>query len=424
MSEQQLQFRVGLFVTIALLLGVYMTFQFGKLQQFFEPKYYLAVHYPNAPGLLPGVPVRQNGILIGSVDSVSIDEEHGGAIVVVSIKESHKLRTGSQPRLVRSLLGDTSIEFTLGKGDEMIVENEMLEGLPADDPMKTIDRLESNVSMTLSAFTQTTEEWGKLARNLNGLMETKEGDINTLVQQAGTSLSEVTQTLKQTQQLISHTNNLIDDPQLQASLKQTMTSMPRLVSQTEQTLQSAQTVMQTAHHSMEGLPDLVSETRQAVGMAKQTITQMSHSMTNLEQATAPLAEQSQQLLSKLDGSIDRVDTILADVQQFSAMLANGKGSLHQLSNDDELYRNLNHSSESLAILLYNLQPITRDLQILSDKLARHPELLGISGAIRGSDGLKDEAETIQQAGYEEPARFPADEYRPSGNSVNIRVKRK
>jgi phospholipid/cholesterol/gamma-HCH transport system substrate-binding protein len=60
--------------------------------------------------------------------------------------------------------------------------------------------------------------------------------------------------------------------------------------------------------------------------------------------------------------------------------------------DPELYRNLSSSAGSLAVLLQNLEPIVRDMRIFSDKIARHPELIGVSGALRGSSGLKDPAE--------------------------------
>ncbi len=38
----------------------------------------------------------------------------------------------------------------------------------------------------------------------------------------------------------------------------------------------------------------------------------------------------------------------------------------------------------------NLEPILRDLRQFSDKVARNPELLGVGGAVRPSNGLKDE----------------------------------
>jgi phospholipid/cholesterol/gamma-HCH transport system substrate-binding protein len=36
-----------------------------------------------------------------------------------------------------------------------------------------------------------------------------------------------------------------------------------------------------------------------------------------------------------------------------------------------------------------LERILKDLETFSDKLARHPELLGVRGAVRPSEGLKE-----------------------------------
>jgi phospholipid/cholesterol/gamma-HCH transport system substrate-binding protein len=38
--------------------------------------------------------------------------------------------------------------------------------------------------------------------------------------------------------------------------------------------------------------------------------------------------------------------------------------------------------------------VLRDVEIFSDKIARHPELLGVSGAIRPSSGAKEAAPTL------------------------------
>ncbi|MCA9147569.1 MAG: hypothetical protein KDB05_32570, partial [Planctomycetales bacterium] len=38
----------------------------------------------------------------------------------------------------------------------------------------------------------------------------------------------------------------------------------------------------------------------------------------------------------------------------------------------------------------------RDVRIFSDKVARHPELIGVSGALRGSAGIKEVPDDQQQ----------------------------
>ncbi len=66
----------------------------------------------------------------------------------------------------------------------------------------------------------------------------------------------------------------------------------------------------------------------------------------------------------------------------------GEGSLKRFAEDPQLYNNLNRSATSLSLLLRNLEPILADVRVFSDKVARHPELLGVGGAISGSSGLR------------------------------------
>jgi phospholipid/cholesterol/gamma-HCH transport system substrate-binding protein len=65
------------------------------------------------------------------------------------------------------------------------------------------------------------------------------------------------------------------------------------------------------------------------------------------------------------------------------------GSINRFARDPELYENLNSSAESLNLLVRSLEPILKDVRVFSDKVARHPELLGVSGAMKGSSGIKE-----------------------------------
>src|SRR5262245_17400559 len=108
MSERQLQFRVGLFVLISLAICTTLVIQFGDVQKYLEQTYQLGIHFDEAPGLQTGTPVRQNGLNIGKVTDVLLDDKEGGVLVVIDIQERRRLRVDSRPMLVRTLLGDAS----------------------------------------------------------------------------------------------------------------------------------------------------------------------------------------------------------------------------------------------------------------------------------------------------------------------------
>ena len=77
-----------------------------------------------------------------------------------------------------------------------------------------------------------------------------------------------------------------------------------------------------------------------------------------------------------------------DLTQFSKGINREDGTLNLLLNDPQLYRTTEQTMSSLTTVMKNLDLVMKDLRVFSDKIARHPELIGAGGALRGSSGLK------------------------------------
>ncbi len=59
-----------------------------------------------------------------------------------------------------------------------------------------------------------------------------------------------------------------------------------------------------------------------------------------------------------------------------------------LMNDPTLYENLNRTVTNVEELSRQLRPIVNDVRVFTDQLARHPEKIGVRGALERSDGTK------------------------------------
>lgn len=57
--------------------------------------------------------------------------------------------------------------------------------------------------------------------------------------------------------------------------------------------------------------------------------------------------------------------------------------------DRELYNRINRLVENVDGLTRDLKPVIHNVEVFSDKIARHPSVLGVGGAIRKDSGLKD-----------------------------------
>lgn len=364
MNDSKLHFRVGLFVITAVIAIVAMIFHFGELSSLLEPRYRIAVRFESAPGVYPSTPVRRNGVTIGSVVGVSFDDVRGGVLLDLEIREECRLRKDAQPRLINSLLGDATIEFTPGNDPNLLPPGAKLEGEIPTDPMEMVSRLDRKFSATIDSFHATSKEWQQVGRNVNALLDTNRGNIDVVVERSAEALHQFTLAMKHAEQTLAQTHAVVGDPKNQENLRKTLASMPQLVDETQQTIAAVRSAVQ----------------------------KMDMNLANLGEVTTPLAKRSTTLVARLDATLGNMEVLSDELAQFSQLLTREDGSVRKFVSDPELYRNLSASAGSLAVLLQNLEPVVRDMRIFSDKIARHPELIGVSGALRGSTGLKDPAE--------------------------------
>ena len=76
------------------------------------------------------------------------------------------------------------------------------------------------------------------------------------------------------------------------------------------------------------------------------------------------------------------------MSDFGRKLNSGQGTIGKLMGDDELYNSLNSAVRNVECLTRELKPIVSDVRVFSDRIARHPELLGVRGALERSPGTK------------------------------------
>ncbi len=381
MNDRQLRFRVGIFVIVAASVAGAMAFKFGTIGEWLEPTYPIAISFDTAAGLHASTPVKRAGQTIGSVRSIDYDEENGGVLVIVDINRKHQLRSDARAQLNRGLLGDVDLVFIPGRSPQFLPERSRIIGAPPEDPMQIINRMERRMATTLASFEQTSTEWRQVAENMNALMDTNRGQLDDVVENTADALVQFTATMKSADEVFQQTTSLLNDPVYQKNLKETITALPTVVKETRQAIVAARVAVETANRNLK----------------------------NLEQVTSPLAKHSHSVVVKLNSTLANMESLSSELDDFSKILTRKDGTLQRLASDPQLYRNLNGSAESLAVLLKNMEPMIRDLRIFSDKVARHPELLGVGGALKGSSGLKDPPAPSAPRSRQpiRPARFDA-----------------
>jgi len=374
MDERQQEFRVGIMAVIAVAAAVVMVFKFGELGNRWKSGTRISIVMPNASGIYPETPVRMSGIRIGQVESTALIAEGRGVVVHVLIDSDYTFRNDSSAQITRSLLGDGAIEITPGEKGQTIKNGDRIAGRNAADPTEIVARLEQRLSSTLGSFEKTGQEWGMLANNLNRVLEASGPDGVSTMQRSAMALEQFTRTMKSAEDTLTAAGTLIGDPRYQQQLQQTLTALPELLTETRGTLRSVNAV----------------------------IRQVDSTMGNISTATAPLAQHSQSMVMRLNQSLSNIEVMTGELAVVSKLVNRNDGTVKKLLTDPSVYHNLNSTAASLSALLENLKPVISDLQVFSDKVARHPEILGVRGVVRGSSGIKDSG--VVPAAYEGKTR--------------------
>jgi ABC-type transporter Mla subunit MlaD len=159
----------------------------------------------------------------------------------------------------------------------------------------------------------------------------------------------------------------------------------RAVTATLQSLRSASTSFEPIARNAE---DITKEGRTTIRRMNDTLVRADAALADLQQVTRPLAERGERIVRNLDESLDKLNRTLASTNSLLGAVGQSDGTISRLLTDPTLYQRL----DDILCNVQRSQPrwdrILRDFEAFADKLARHPELLGVRGAVRPDSGVK------------------------------------
>jgi len=368
MNEQALRFRVGLLVLGALVLLGALIVLFSGFPTLLKPHVHYAVVFPSAEGVDAGTPVRRSGVPIGEVRSVALDDETGRVRVGIVVEQGHALRKNDQPTLVHGLLGgDAAIELVTRPAQAP----EEREPLP---PGSEVDGVLS--ADTLALLNQATELVPSTQQTLNEMRKSIQR-FERMAPQLEDAVREYRDLARSTRETIPELRRTNDEIQVTAR------NWGRLGERMD-------VLLQTNQEKLVQALDNFNDTTRRVGSAfnDQNQRNLSASLANLQQATKPMAEHGPTVMRNLDESTDRLNRTLYDAQILMRAFNQGEG-FRRFVADPALYNNLNDAACQLVHILPRLDRAMRDLEVFADKIARHPESLGLGGVVQPSSGLKE-----------------------------------
>ena len=212
MDDRVLQFRVGLLVLATALIAFFLVVYFGQLPFFARGEYVIHVEFREAPGVAVDTPVRKNGILIGRVDRVKLEDDR--VLVSLGINVSYRVRTNEVCRIsTGNLFGDAVLEFVkiddFSQEPALISTGAFVQGEIAQDPLKVlmelqgvVVNLEDDAEKALRAVAAASGQVKTLAENLNTFIGTDGDEFRKLVGKSAQAMDSIDQAATTFHQLL------------------------------------------------------------------------------------------------------------------------------------------------------------------------------------------------------------------------------
>lgn len=121
MKKYSLETGVGIFVVIGLLCVGYMTIKLGKVSVFGDDYYSLYARFGSVSGLRVGNPAEINGIEVGRVEQLNLDQEKQVIMVQLKIRKNIRVYDDATASIkTAGLIGDKYIRIEPGGAGERL----------------------------------------------------------------------------------------------------------------------------------------------------------------------------------------------------------------------------------------------------------------------------------------------------------------
>lgn len=361
MDERRLQLRVGWMVLATLLILAILVALINEPRAIWPgASYTVDVKFDQAPNVTQHTPIRKSGILIGRVTYVKLLDD-GGVKITAELDGDKRVRSNEAFCIVNDLFGDAVINV-----------------IPSDDPNAPDTFIEDGAQLAGEVLPSPTQVIQKLDEKLSKVIDSVTGAGDAL----GTASTDLSRAARNVSSLLTDNKEKIEQAISQANV--TLLAVEELTKSTSNLLGSEESRMRL-RESLEDLPDTLDSMGNTIKMAE----------LSLKRFVEPPPGSGRSGLDKMFSTIDRLDIVMGNVASFSGNLEtfgqnlnNADGSLGKFIQDPELYNHLNGAAKRIDEVSWRLKPIVEDVRIFTDKIARHPETLGVRGAMQRQAGIK------------------------------------
>jgi phospholipid/cholesterol/gamma-HCH transport system substrate-binding protein len=301
---KNLQFRVGLLVGLAVVLGVGFLFYALYARGVFDDSQRVTLITDNAEGVAVGMDLTFSGFPIGRVQRLSLDEQGRARIVIeVPRRSGHWLRQSSVFTLEKGLFGGASIRAHTGNLSDAPLPDDAERPVLRGDTNEEIPKLVASMRSILENVDQLTGTGGNLQAsiaNLRAVTDRAAGKQGALGAILGNE-----QDVQKLVTVLDKTNALL------ASLNGVVGKVDTVIAKTDQRVFAPGGVMESAERAMAQANTMLGEVRETLKRADGILADAEQISGNAKTATKDLAA----LRADVDANMRKISALIDEINR-------------------------------------------------------------------------------------------------------------
>jgi phospholipid/cholesterol/gamma-HCH transport system substrate-binding protein len=325
-KEAVRNFLVGLTSIIALLGLVALLLLFGELDRFVHPRYLLTINTDHAAGLRPGSSVELNGVPIGVVDEILV-QEHAKYPVRVRALIDHdvSIAATAEPFAAASLLGGASvlqIQMAPIEDDTRFLPHDGTASISAPIRFELVEQINKELDARMEGIEEALDRFKALS---------------TTYEQVGKNLNELL------------------GPQDEAALAEgEPPNLRAAVTKLYEVLDTAEQALALARDWL-GDEQMRADARAAVENAGTLIEKASDTLDRFTELAGELEGDADDLVKRLLPVADELAVTLEKIRRLTILATEGEGTVALLLNNPDLYLSLEDAATRLEAALREVQ---------------------------------------------------------------------
>jgi phospholipid/cholesterol/gamma-HCH transport system substrate-binding protein len=336
MREGTRNFLVGLASIIALLGLAVLLFRFGELDALLHPGYRVHLNTSNAAGLRTGSGVEYNGVPVGLVESIYVQQSADFPVGIdLTIDREANLPQSVKPFAVAALIGGGSrLELRASQADNTQpqsfypkdgsahIDGPISGGGMLDQITAALDERMKPLIAGLESFNKLSATYITVGENINSMLQPQSSEALAGGEPPNlrTALAKLNAAIDDVRSSLDLARQWLGDDQLRA------------------------------------------DARSAVNKARQLIDNATQAVEHYTQLADSLKANSTELVQRLLPVADTLSTTLDEVRRVALLATQGKGTIGQLLNNPDLYNSLNDAATRLERALTEAQLLIQKLK--------------------------------------------------------------